>query len=280
MLENKPELLFHYTNFVALEGILFGEGIRLCCANEMNDKLEIKHFIQMLEMAVLKRCEIESRKDLVPEVKTIFNEERDERKNEVVYLVSFTEWEDDAAQWERYGNGGYGVSIAFDYNVLKIIRTDDFLMCNQIYYGKNADNHQLVDDIYDVIKGKFPTTHDFDKREGVFDNVWACAASYKNPSFMSEREYRVLTLPTWKGKRFDKLGELQTVTTPSQIKKCLYFDWKKKCKEKQIPIETLVKRIVIGPKSTQSIKGLRKWLRENGLEELSGCVVKSESSLR
>lgn len=280
MSENKPELLFHYTNFVALEGILFGKGIRLCCANEMNDKLEMKHFIKMLEMAVLKRCEIESREDLVSTVKTVFNEERDERKNEVVYLVSFTEWEDDAAQWERYGNCGYGVSIAFDYNVLKIIRTDDYLMCNQIYYGKNADSHQLVDDIYDAIKGKFPTTHNFDKREGVFDNVWACAASYKNPSFMSEREYRVLTLPTWKGKRFDKLGELQTVTTPSQIKKCLYFDWRKKCKEKQIPIETLVKRIVIGPKSSQSVEGLREWLRENSLGELSGCVVKSESSLR
>lgn len=280
MSENNPDLLFHYTNFVALDGILFGDGIRLCCANEMNDRLEIKHFIQLLEMAVLKRCEIDNRKDLVSTTKTIFNEERDERKNEVVYLVSFSEWEDDAAQWERYGNGGYGVSIAFDYNVLKIIRTDDYLMCNQIYYGKSADSHQLVDDIYDVIKGKFPTTHNFDKREGVFDNVWACAASYKNPSFMSEREYRVLTLPTWRGKRFDKLGELQTVTTPSQIKKCLYFDWRNRCKEKQIPIEALVKRIVIGPKSSQSIEGLREWLRENGLGELSECVVKSESSLR
>ncbi len=280
MSESEPKLLFHYTNFVALEGVLLGQGIRLCCANEMNDKSEMKHFIQMLEKAVLKRCEIESRQDLISTVKTIFNEEIDERKNDMVYLASFTEWEDDAAQWERYGNGGYGVSIALDYNVLKIIRENDYLMCNQIYYGKNADKHKLVDDIYDVIKGKFPTTHNFDRREGVFDNAWACSAAYKNSSFMSEREYRVLTLPTWNGKRFDKLGDLQTVTTPSQIKKCLYFDWKKRCKEKQISIETFIKRIVIGPKSSQTIKGLQEWLRENGLEELSGCVVKSESSLR
>ena len=246
----------------------------------MNDKLEMKHFIQMLEMAVLKRCETENRKDLISSAKTIFNEERNERKNEVVYLVSFTEWEDDAAQWERYGNGGYGVSVAFDYNALEIIRADDYLMCNEIYYGKNADSHQLVDDIYDVLKGKFPTTHNFDKKEAVFDNAWGCAASFKNPSFMSEREYRVLTLPTWKGKRFDKLGDLQTVTVPSQIKKCLYFDWKKRCEEKQIPIATLIKRIVVGPKSPQNIEDLREWLRNNGLGELSGCVVKSESSLR
>lgn len=280
MLKSKPEILFHYTNFVALEGILLGKGIRLCCANEMNDKLEVMHFIQMLEMAVLKRCETENRKDLISSAKTIFNEERNERKNEVVYLVSFTEWEDDAAQWERYGNGGYGVSVAFDYNALEIIRADDYLMCNGIHYGKNADSHQLVDDIYDVLKGKFSTTHNFDKKEAVFGNAWECAASFKNPSFMSEREYRVLTQPTWKGKRFDKLGDLQTVTVPAQIKKCLYFDWKKRCKEKHIPIATLIKRIVVGPKSPQNIEDLREWLRNNGLGELSGCVVKSESSLR
>lgn len=104
---------------------------------------------------------------------------------------------------------------------------------------------KLVDDIYDVLKGEFPTTHNFDKKEAVFDNAWGCAASFKNPSFMSEREYRVLTLPTWKGKRF-----------------------------------ALIKRIVVGPKSPQNIEDLREWLRNNGLGELSGCVVKSESSLR
>ena len=280
MSENKPKLLFHYTNFVALEGILFGQGIRLCCANEMNDKSEMKYFIQRLEKAVSNRCKIEGRKDLVPIVKAVFKEETCKRKNELVYLVSFTEWEDDSAQWERYGYGGYGVSIAFDYDMLKIIRTDDWLMCNEVYYRKNERSQELVDDVYDIIKGKFPTTHDFDNRETVFDNVWARAASSKNPSFMSEREYRMVTLPTWKGKRYDKLGDLQTVTTPSQIKKCLYFDWKKKCKEKQIPIEALVKRIVIGPKSSQSIKGLQEWIRENGLGELSRCVIKSESTLR
>ena len=246
----------------------------------MNDKSEMKHFIQKLEKAVLERYKIEGRKDLIPIVKTVFKEEEYKRKNEMVYLVSFTEWEDDAAQWERYGNGGYGVSIAFDYNTLKIIRTDAHLMCNEICYRKNADSHKLVDDVDDIIKNKFPTTHNFDDREAVFDSVWVSAALSKNPSFMSEREYRMMTLPTWKGKRYDKLGELQTVTTPSQIKKCLYFDWKKKCKEKQIPIEALVKRIVIGPKSSQNIKGLQDWIRENGLGELSGCVFKSESTLR
>lgn len=63
-MEKEPELIYHYTNFVALEGILFGEGIRLCCSKEMNDSQEVEHFIKILEKAVLECCEKTGQQDL------------------------------------------------------------------------------------------------------------------------------------------------------------------------------------------------------------------------
>lgn len=280
IMEKTPELLFHYTNFVALEGILFGEGIRLCCSSEMNDAKEIKHFIQMLESSTIKYCEISGRTELVPLVEKLFLEQKEKRKDEVVYLTSFSEWEDDAAQWERYGNSGYGVSIGFDLVELKKVLSSYYIMCQKVFYGRRADEHQLIKDIFDIVVGKFPTTHGFDNADGVFDNAWGCAAAHKNPSFESEREYRMMTLPSWKGKRHDGLGEFKMVTTPSQIKRCLYFDWKIACEDHQVPHYRLIKRIVIGPRSRQSVDGLKEWLICKGEGRLADCVVKSESSLR
>ena len=278
-MEKEPELIYHYTNFVALEGILFGEGIRLCCSKEMNDSQEVEHFIKILEKAVLGRCEKTRQQDLCALVERTFCEQKEKRKNDVTYLVSFSEWEDDAAQWERYGNGGYGVAIGFDLKELKRALQYCFVMCNKVFYDKSAEKHKLIDDILDAVKGSFPTNHGFDTIDGIFDNAWGCAVAHKNPSFASEREYRIMTLPSWRGKRHDNLGEFKMVTTPSQIKECLYFDWRKGCLEHQIPFENLIKRIVIGPKSSQDLDSMKEWISKRGLEQLADNIVKSESSL-
>ena len=43
--KRNPPIIYHYTDFVALEGILFRDGIRLCRADDMNDKAEMRNFI-------------------------------------------------------------------------------------------------------------------------------------------------------------------------------------------------------------------------------------------
>lgn len=145
--------------------------------------------------------------------------------------------------------------------------------------GFRGKRIRIEEDI-DIVNNKFPTKHGFDNADGVFDNAWGCAAAHKNPSFESEKEYRIMTLPSWRGKRHDRLGEFKMVTTASQIKKCLYFDWRAVCGELKIPYYKLIKRIVIGPRSGQSVDGLKEWLIYKGEAQLAECVVKSESSLR
>ncbi len=265
---------------MALEGILFKDGLRLHSYKDMNDKKELFHFVEMAEKSVIKRCKSEKKQEWIENAKIIFSEEKIKRKNDEVYLASFSEWEDDAAQWERYGCMGQGVAIAFDYEKLKEVARCYFLICNRVFYGKTADSHNITDDIMDVLDNHYPTKHGLNDRDAIFENMWAFAAAHKNASFESEKEYRILTLPTWNGKRFDRLGEIHMVTTPAQIKRCLCLDLKKGCSEQNIHFDNLVKKIVIGPKSNVKVSDVKSWLVDNGLEILAKRVHESSSSLR
>ena len=70
------------------------------------------------------------------------------------------------------------------------------------------------------------------------------------------------------------------ICTPSAIRKCLYFDWKQKCKTNNIPIDKLIAGITIGPRSRITRQKLKDYLLEKGLESLAKRVRKSESTLK
>lgn len=130
---------------------------------------------------------------------------------------------------------------------------------------KKADKHKVINDIMAALEGRFPTPYNLSNWDEIFEAMWVVAVAHKNPSFTSEREYRILTLPTSDEKRFDRLGGIKVVTTPTQIKKCLCIDLKKGCAEQNIPFDDLVKKIIIGPKSSVKKTELRSWLNANGL---------------
>lgn len=87
--KQKPDLLYHYTNFVALEGILLKDGLRLHSYKDMNDKKELLHFVEMAEKSVIKRCKSEKKQEWIENVKIIFSQEKIKRKNDDVYLVYY-----------------------------------------------------------------------------------------------------------------------------------------------------------------------------------------------
>ena len=275
---NNPKTIYHYTNFSALEGILFGEGIRMCRTDNMNDKKEMKNFIELIEEAVINRVGLQMKQS----INERFAEERKKRQDDIAYLTSFSLWKDDASQWERYGNDGYGVAIAFDYEKLKGLAMDKNILLQKVFYGEDAKHHKLVDVLEDLFLGKSNVRHQFTSNdwETIFDQIWAISVAHKNFSFESEKEIRLVTLPTWTGKRYDRLGDLQVVTTPYGIKECLYFDWKKGCCDRNIPIEEFITELTIGPRSSVEVEDLRKWLKDKKLDCLARCVGKSGSTLK
>ena len=274
-----PKTIYHYTNFAALEGILSDEGIRMFRSDGMNDKAEMRNFIDLAEKSLYKRIR---QKDMRTVIAKKFDEERATRKQDVSYLASFSTWSDDVSQWERYGNDGYGVAIAFDFVSLKAVARKNGIMLQEVFYGDNADKHQIVDVMEDLFYGKDHARHRFKKDDwnGVFDNAWAVSVSHKHYTFASEQEYRLVTLPTWNGNRYDRLGNAYFVSTSSAIKECVHLDWKEGCKDNNIPIDKMITGIIIGPRSGMAIVKLQERLRQIGMECLAKRVKKSKSTLR
>lgn len=275
---NNPQTLYHYTNFSALEGILIEEKMRMCRTDNMNDSKEMNNFIELIEEAVINRVGVQMKQS----IQERFAEERKKRQDDIAYLSSFLLWKDDASQWERYGNDGYGVAIAFNYEKLKCLANDKGICLQKVFYGEDARYHKLVDVLEDLFLGKSNIRHHFnsDDWEAVFFQAWVISVAHKIFSFESEKEIRLVTLPTGGEKRYDKLGDSHVVTTPYGIKECLYFDWKKGCYDRNIPIEELITEIIIGPRSSVKVEDLQEWLKDKKLDCLVNCVRKSGSTLK
>lgn len=276
---HNPACVYHYTDFSALKGILLDKGLRLCRTDKMNDKKEMKNFIELVEKSLRNRFQGDS--SSIKRIDEKFKEEKAARNKDIAYVASFSAWEDDVSQWERYANNGKGVNIAFDVQTLKNIVENKAIKLQEIFYGKNADNHQITDVLEDLFLGKDYVRYGYDKDsfEDVFWQMWTTSVAHKHFSFAGEREFRLMTFPQYKGKRYDKLGEICKEMTPTGLRKCIYWDWKADCEQNNITYEKLIKKIVIGPRAEMSIIDLKHWLEENNLECLKKCVRKSQSSL-
>ncbi len=278
-----PQLLYHYTNYVALEGILKDGIIRLCAANNMNDSEEMIYFTRKLKKYVISKLRHEiQKKDVIDQFKKDYEIEIKKRKNEICYLFSMSQMEDDVSQWDRYGNHGKGVAIAFDSDVLSMVAKDHMLSLKKVIYGDTViSNHELIDNMIDGIQGIFPTRGNLIDLEMIFNQIFACSIHYKNPCFMSEKEYRLSSMPEWDEEYYKQLGlDISSVSTPTQInKKVILFNWKNSCDEKKIPYEKLIKKIIIGNQSGQK-ENVKNWLKNNDLECLLDCVKNSKATLQ
>ena len=276
---HNPVCVYHYTDFSALKGILIDKGFRLCRTDKMNDKREMKNFIELVEISLKNRFQGDV--SVIKKIDEKFREEKAARKKDIAYIASFSACEDDASQWERYGNNGKGVSVAVDVKILKSIVSNRRISLQETFYGKNADNHQITDVLEDLFSDNDYVRHGFDKNsfEDAFWQMWILSVAHKHFSFAGEREFRLMTFPQYRGKRYDKLGEICKEMTPAGLRECIYWDWKTDCKQNNITYEKLIKELVIGPRAKMSVADLKHWLKEKNLECLKKCVRKSESPL-
>jgi len=63
------EILYHYTDFQALDGILRQKQLRVNNILNMNDAAEMRHFMRGLCMAVIHRLEDDGARDKIPAVR-------------------------------------------------------------------------------------------------------------------------------------------------------------------------------------------------------------------
>lgn len=267
--------LYHYTDFQAFDGILGHHELRVNNILNMNDASEMHHFMNGIFHAVMDELSRSGQEDLIVQAREYF---ANERKNEFAYsayAACFSLYRDDAAQWERYGNHGRGVCIAFDRDCLsKIIQAPVSLQ--KVYYQDNMHDHPLAEKLYYLLH-EAPSEERDQKIRKILDDAWVSSAAYKHPSFACENEVRLIVPP------FDESYfhvKPQYHITKERIKKYYPLNLKEMCENSQVTMKELITEIIIGPESTQSLPILQDYLFDIGYGCLADILHFSKCPLR
>ena len=266
--------LYHYTDFQALDGILRCAQLRVNNVLRMNDSAEMKHFMKRLCAAIVDRLEQEGSREQSCQIQGLFREEL--KKEYSAFAACFSFHRDDAAQWERYGNRGRGVCIAFRREYLEKLARGA-LSLQLVFYRDNMAAHPMVEKFCALARGGEALTMKSPGVAEAFREAWACSVSYKHPSFSSEYEMRLVVSPFEKAE-FDVRPCYHV--TRDRIKKYYPLALKAMCRDIGIGLEDLVAEIIIGPDSTQSLAVFQDYLRDNGLYGLVDRVSLSDCPLR
>ena len=272
MEQNRRKILYHYTDFQAADGILRSAQLRVNNVLNMNDSAEMRHFMTRLSSAITGRLRGEGFAAQADQLQNLFSQEL--RKEYSAFAACFSFHRDDAAQWERYGNRGRGVCIAFRREYLEKMATGA-LSLQMVFYRNDMAGHPMVEEFCRLLKEGADLSGEEVRR--AMCEAWACSVSYKHPSFRSEYEMRLVVSP------FEKEDlEVQPCyhVSKERIKKYYPLDLKAMCGKAGICLEDLITELIIGPDSTQSAAIFQDYLRDNGLARLAERVSLSDCPLR
>jgi len=274
MARSDKTILYHYTDFQAVDGILRCAQLRVNTVLRMNDSAEMRHFMNRLCTAIVERLDGGGDRERAEQVKKLFREEL--KKEYSAYAACFSFHRDDAAQWERYGNRGRGVCIAFRRDYMQRM-AKGALSLRAVFYQDDMAGHPMVEEFCRLIREGRPLSGEDPEIREAMHAAWACSVSFKHPSFASEYEMRLVVSPFGNG---GLNVEPCYHVTKERIKKYYPLDLRAMCGEIGIGLEDLVTEIIIGPDSTQSMTIFQDYLRDNGLRALAERVSLSDCPLR
>jgi len=271
---NARNILYHYTDFQAIDGILRCAQLRVNNVLRMNDSTEMRHFMNRLCSAVVERLHGEGNETAAQTIQALFREEL--KKEYSAFAACFSFHRDDAAQWERYGNRGRGICIALRREYLQKI-AKGALSLQAVFYQNDMAGHPMVDVFCELVRNGAVLSAENPALKTAMRDAWACSVSFKHPSFASEYEMRLVVSP-FETEDFNVHPCYHV--TKERIKKYYPLNLMSMCEEIGIGLEDLVAELIIGPDSTQSKAIFQDYLRDNGLEGLAGRVSLSKCPLR
>ncbi len=234
----------HYTTHQVLGSILENGELWLSNVKAMNDKSEMSHYINSL-MLELKNTFCDRDND----IDALFSKYENQFKNESVYALSFSQFKDDAAQWERYANNGQGVCIVFDREKLSdLIRGKAFLQ--EVIYGPKQVNDPMYVELFTYLNEGH--TFDSDKNiDDIFRDIWISSSVYKHESFQREGEIRLCQVPFSNNEIFYKMENWGI----REYRKLSLFDEE----DDKIP-DGLINQVIVGPRSVYVDGILEKYI--------------------
>lgn len=192
-----PEFLYHYSSIDALYEIISNKLIRASNLFYLNDSKEFKLGIDIA------RELLEKKVNQTLSNNTAINNalESIRRANKCpVYAISFTEKNDDLSQWRGYCPPQGGYSLGFSAELLRS-RADalGFILCRCIY--EPDEQKRLVQKVIDDAFSEFEKMEISDYETEINSQldfllyILPLASLLKNPSFESEAEWRLLSIP-------------------------------------------------------------------------------------
>lgn len=232
--------LYHYTDFNAMRGIIINGEIWLWSLRRMNDSQEMEYFVRELKAAVKKRID----SSLYERTEKLFSENLKDFDKLSSYAACFSEYSDDAAQWSRYAKNGMGVCISFDKDLLLKIGNAGHAPLCKVNYSANCDDLEIVKEISDSVL--HPEKYSSEKIHEIFNKLVTNSPIFKHPSFSSEKEYRLVSLPY---KQNEFLGKPHFYIEENNIKKYYILNMKSVCQNLGIKYTDLFTEICIGPQA-------------------------------
>lgn len=269
-------VLYHYTDFQALDGILRNSELRVNNILNMNDAAEMRLFMQGLCRAVCHKLETAGSSEQAHNLRQLFHQELKKEFTYSAYAACFSRYRDDAAQWERYGNRGKGVCIAFHGSLLQKLAVGA-LSLQTVFYQDDMTEHELVDVFYQLAQDGQPLTENRAAVRNALNTAWICSAAFKHPSFACENEVRLVVSP-FEQEYFGVRPGYHI--SPDRIKKYYPLNLSQMCQRAGFRLEGLIAEIIIGPESTQSLAILQDYLLDHGLEQLAEKLSLSDCPLR
>ena len=273
---DKDDVLYHYTDYLAFNGILRDRELRVNNVRNMNDTAEMELFMNGIFRAVERRLEEEKADEKLEKLRELAKELNRKYFDYAAYAACFSTYRDDASQWERYANRGKGVCLGIDRKVLERM-TGGAVTLQKVYYQDDVETHPLVRKLYDLTMSEEVFTEDNPALKAALADCWRNSASFKHPSFSSEHEVRLVVMP-FGASDFDVKARYHV--TRERIKKYYPLDLDAMCRKAGSSLEELITEIIVGPESTQSIPIIQDYLKDLSLDSLTDRVCLSDCPLR
>jgi len=269
-------MLYHYTDFAAFDGIIRCAELRLNNILNMNDASEMRLFINGICKAVVEKLCQDGDEELSRQTEAFFQNELEEEFHYSAYAACFSRCRDDAAQWDRYGNFGQGVCIAFREELMQKL-VGGVVSLHEVSYQNDMREHHLAEEFYQLVRQPEIFSANLSKLQGLMNEAWVQSAAFKHPSFAGEKEFRLVVSPFISN---SFTVEPKYHVTVNRIKKYYPLDLNRMCGRLNLHLSDLVGEIIIGPTSTQSLPILQDYLEACGLNVLKNRISMSDCPLR
>ena len=286
---------YYYCSLSTFLNIVKNKQIYLSDPLKMNDKLEIRWYLERLknERIGLEELEFSEEEYLfnmikmrsgidfaLDELLEILNSEGQNS----VYICCFSKESDILSQWRTYADNGRGISVGF--NLEKLARADNLLVneviyTNDVVYGGVESDVECVADTIGTVIDYYNITTKEKQLEVFLHELIPDLVKYKNPAFSEEKEVRIIYCEDLK---FEKIVDSYGAFTNNWETVELEHDFRMKGDDditefvKMDFDPDVIEEICIGPKSLLTERDVK-----NIVEKMLGVevnVIKSKASYR